>query len=143
MIRSQSQRVMLHAMGESVKCASLRTTALDGIQALLDAIGTVADGSDEPGDIVDDDLRIAFMDDLYAILEVRNNIEFPVCNKDIDADFQDAVGELSGSPREMSRIFATFPNLDIARFERGMMALDEFIYMDVDEDDDGDEDESY
>ena len=139
MIRSQSQRTMLHAMDESAKCASLRNTALDGIEALVDAIKTVSEGSDEPEDIVNDDLRTAFMDDLYAILEVRNNIEFPVCNKDIDADFQDALDELSGSPREMSRVFAGFPNLDIARFERGMMALDEFIHMDVDEDEDEDE----
>jgi hypothetical protein len=78
---------MLNMMEESAKCANLRNAALDGIEALLDAIGTVADGSDEPGDIVDDGLRTEFMDDLDAIMEVRSNIEHPVFNKYTDAEF--------------------------------------------------------
>ena len=133
MIHSQSQRVMLNAMRESAKCANLRNAALDGIEALLDAIGTVADGSDEPGDIVDDGLRTEFMDDLDAIMEVRSNIEYPVFNKYTDADFQDAINELA-DVREIVMKFHDFPNLDTRRFENGMMALHEFIHMDEDDD---------
>ena len=127
-------------MGESAKCASLRNKALDGIEALLDAIEKVADGSDEPGDIVDDDLRAKFMDDLDAIMEVRSNIEHPISNKYTDADFQDAINELS-DVREIMEKFNDFPNLDTRRFDAGMMALHEFIHMD--DDDEDEEDEEY
>ncbi len=118
---------MLNMMEESAKCANLRNAALDGIEALLDAIGTVADGSDEPGDIVDDGLRTEFMDDLDAIMEVRSNIEHPVFNKYTDADFQDAINDLS-DVREIVMKFNDFR----------MMALHEFIHMDEDADEDDD-----
>ena len=135
MFYSQAQPVVFSSMGESAKCAALRNKALDGIEALLDAIEKVADGSDEPGDIVDDDLRAKFMDDLDAIMEVRSNIEHPVRNKYTDADFQDAINELS-DVREIMEKFNEFPNLDTRRFAAGMMALHEFIHMDDDEDED-------
>jgi hypothetical protein len=139
MFYSQAQPVVFSSMGESAKCAALRNKALDGIEALLDAIEKVADGSDEPGDIVDDDLRAKFMDDLDAIMEVRSNIEHPVSNKYTDADFQDAINELS-DVREIMEKFNEFPNLDTRRFAAGMMALHEFIHMDDDEDDEYEED---
>ena len=139
MFYSQAQPVVFSSIGESAKCAALRNKALDGIEALLDAIEKVADGSDEPGDIVDDDLRAKFMDDLDAIMEVRSNIEHPVSNKYTDADFQDAINELS-DVREIMEKFNDFPNLDTRRFAAGMMALHEFIHMDDDEDDEDEED---
>jgi hypothetical protein len=139
MFYSQAQPVVFSSMGESAKCAALRNKALDGIEALLDAIEKVADGSDEPGDIVDDDLRAKFMDDLDAIMEVRSNIEHPVSNKYTDADFQDAINELS-DVREIMEKFNDFPYLDTRRFAAGMMALHEFIHMDDDEDDEYEED---
>ena len=130
---------MFSSIGESAKCAALRNKALDGIEALLDAIEKVADGSDEPGDIVDDDLRAKFMDDLDAIMEVRSNIEHPVRNKHTDADFQDVINELC-DVREIMEKFNDFPYLDTRRFAAGMMALHEFIHMDDDEDDEYEED---
>ena len=137
MFYSQAQPVVFSSIGESVKCAALRNKALDGIEALLDAIEKVADGSDEPGDIVDDDLRAKFMEDLDAIMEVRSNIEHPVRNKYTDADFQDAINELS-DVREIMEKFNDFPDLDTRRFEAGMMALHEFIHTDDDQDDEDD-----
>ncbi len=134
MFYSQAQPVVISSIGEAAKCAALRNKALDGIEALIDAVEKVADGSDEPGDIVDDDLRAKFMDDLDAIMEVRSNIEHPVRNKHTDADFQDAINELS-DVREIVDKFNEFPNLDTHRFEAGMMALHDFIHMDDDEDD--------
>jgi hypothetical protein len=138
MFYSQAQPVVFSSIGESAKCAALRNQALDGIEALLDAIEKVADGSDEPGDIVDDDLRAKFMEDLDAIMEVRSNIEHPVRNKYTDADFQDAINELS-DVREIMEKFNEFPYLDTRRFAAGMMALHEFIHTDDDQDDEDDE----
>jgi hypothetical protein len=111
---------------ESARSAKYRTKALDGFDALFAAVKAVADGSEDPGDIVDDALCNKYYEGLCDLEAVHEIIKKPAPpNKMDDDEYQDAMGEMRNTP-DLLALFRDFPGLDYARFKRSVRYLNAY-----------------
>jgi hypothetical protein len=114
------------SIAESARSAKYRTKALDGFDALFEAVKVVADGSEDPGDIADDALLAKYYEDLIDLEAIHELIKVPApLNKMDDAEYQNAMDEMRNTP-DLLRLFRDFPGLDYARFKRSVRYLNAY-----------------